>query len=87
VVIVLPYFFAGPLAVLPPGAADWLLRVTPAAAFAIQQPYPAYPQVASQYTPGTGYYPLAPLAGLAVLCGWTALVLGLAAYRLRRRDA
>jgi ABC-type transport system involved in multi-copper enzyme maturation permease subunit len=87
VVIVLPYFFAGPLAVLPPGAADWLLRVTPAAAFAIQQPYPAYPQVTSQYTPENGYYPLAPWAGLAVLCGWTALVLGLAAYRLRRRDA
>jgi ABC-type transport system involved in multi-copper enzyme maturation permease subunit len=87
VVIVLPYFFAGPLAVLPAGAADWVLRVTPAAAFAIQQPYPAYPQVAAQYTPENGYYPLAPWAGFAVLCGWTALVLGLAAYRLQRRDA
>jgi ABC-type transport system involved in multi-copper enzyme maturation permease subunit len=87
VVIVLPYFFASPLAVLPVGAADWLLRVTPAAAFAIQQPYPAYPQVAMQYTPGNGYYPLAPLAGFAVLGGWTALALGLAAYRLRRADA
>ncbi|MGH3186094.1 MAG: ABC transporter permease subunit [Streptosporangiaceae bacterium] len=87
VVIVLPYFFASPLAVLPVGAADWLLRVTPAAAFAIQQPYPAYPQVAMQYTPQNGYYPLAPWTGLAVLCGWTALALGLAAYRLRRADA
>ncbi len=87
VVIVLPYFFASPLAVLPVGAADWLLRVTPAAAFAIQQPYPAYPQVAMQYTPRNGYYPLAPWAGLAVLGGWTALALGLASYRLRRRDA
>jgi len=87
VVIVLPYFFASPLAVLPAGAADWLLRVTPAAAFAVQQPYPAYPQVAMQYTPQNGYYPLAPWAGFAVLCGWTALALGLAAYRLRRADA
>jgi ABC-type transport system involved in multi-copper enzyme maturation permease subunit len=87
VVVVLPYFFASPLAVLPAGAADWLLRVTPAAAFAIQQPYPAYPQVAMQYTPQNGYYPLAPWAGFAVLCGWTALALGLAAYRLRRADA
>jgi ABC-type transport system involved in multi-copper enzyme maturation permease subunit len=86
-VIVLPYFFAVPLALLPAGAADWLLRVTPAAAFAIQQPYPAYPQVISAYTPGNGYYPLAPWAGFAVLCAWTALTLGLAMYLLRRRDA
>ncbi len=51
------------------------------AAFAVQQPYPAYPQVAMQYTPQNGYYPLAPWAGFAVLCGWTALTLG------RRRPA
>jgi ABC-type transport system involved in multi-copper enzyme maturation permease subunit len=86
-VIVLPYFFAVPLAVLPTGAADWLLRLTPAAGFAIQQPYPAYPQVTGSYTPGNGYYPLAPWAGFAVLCAWTFLALGLAAYLLRRRDA
>jgi ABC-type transport system involved in multi-copper enzyme maturation permease subunit len=86
-VIVLPYFFADPLALLPAGAADWLLRVTPAAGFAIQQPYPAYPQVTFSYTPGNGYYPLAPWAGFAVLCAWTALALGLAMYRLRQRDA
>ena len=35
--IVLPYFLAIALPVLPAGAADWLLRITPAAAFAIQQ--------------------------------------------------
>jgi ABC-type transport system involved in multi-copper enzyme maturation permease subunit len=86
-VIVLPYFFAVPLAVLPAGAADWLLRVTPAAGFAIQQPYPAYQQVTFNYTPGNGYYPLSPWAGFAVLCTWTALALGLAVYLLRRRDA
>ena len=86
-VIVLPYFFAIPLAVLPAGAADWLLRITPAAGFAIQQPYPAYPQVTFGYTPGKGYYPLAWWAGFAVLCAWTALALGVAAYLLRRRDA
>jgi ABC-type transport system involved in multi-copper enzyme maturation permease subunit len=86
-VVVLPYFFAAPLALLPAPAADWLLRITPAAGFAIQQPYPAYPQVASGYTPQNGYYPLAPWAGFAVLCAWTALVLGLAMYLLRRRDA
>jgi ABC-type transport system involved in multi-copper enzyme maturation permease subunit len=85
--MVLPYFFAGPLAVLPARAADWLLRVTPAAGFAIQQAYPRYPQVAASYTPGSGYYPLAPWAGFAVLCAWTALALGAASYLLRRRDA
>jgi ABC-type transport system involved in multi-copper enzyme maturation permease subunit len=86
-VIVLPYFFADPLALLPAGAADWLLRVTPAAGFAIQQPYPAYPQVTFSYTPGNGYYPLAPWAGFAVLCAWAAAAFVLAVVVLRRRDA
>jgi ABC-type transport system involved in multi-copper enzyme maturation permease subunit len=85
--IVLPYFFAGPLALMPVGVADWLLRLTPAAGFAIKQPYPVYPQVTASYTPQDGYYPLAPWAGFAVLCAWVALALGLATYLLRRRDA
>jgi hypothetical protein len=85
--IVLPYFFAGPLAVLPAGAADWLLRVTPAAGFAIQQGYPRYPQLDAGYTPANGYFPLAPWAGFAVLALWAALALALAGYVLHRRDA
>jgi len=85
--IVLPYFFAIALAVLPAGAADWLLRITPAAAFAIQQSIPRYPQVSASYTPANGYYPLPPWAGFAVLCGYAALALGLAAIQLQRRDA
>jgi hypothetical protein len=84
-VTVLPYLLA--VTVLPAGAAQWLLRVTPAAAFALQQSTPAYHHVADVYTPAAGYFPLAPWAGFAVLCAWTAAVLGLAAYRLRRRDA
>jgi hypothetical protein len=76
--IVLPYFFASPLAILPPAAGDWLLRITPAAAFAIQQAYPRYPQVLAAYTPQNGYYPLAPWLGLAVLAAWTAVALVLA---------
>jgi ABC-type transport system involved in multi-copper enzyme maturation permease subunit len=87
VVIVLPYFFAGPLAVLPAGAAEWLLRVTPAAGFAIQQGYPRYPQLDTSYTPGNGYFPLAPWAGFAVLCLWAAVALGVGGYLLNRRDA
>ena len=86
-VIVVPYFFAGPLALLPAGAGDWLLRVTPAAGFAVEQAIARYPQVANAYTLRYGYYPLAPWAGFAVLCAWTALALGAAAVLLRRRDS
>ena len=84
---VVTYFFSVPLAVLPAGAADWLLRVTPAAGFAIKQYVPAYPQVNNVYTPQHGYFPLAPWAGMGVLCLWAALALWLAAVLLRRRDA
>ena len=86
VVIVLPYIL-GTTGLLPVGAEQWLLRFTPAAAFAIQQSAPAYPQVTASYTPTTGYFPLAPWAGLAVLCGYAVLALALAFYLLRRRDA
>jgi ABC-type transport system involved in multi-copper enzyme maturation permease subunit len=86
VAIVLPYIL-GIASVLPVGATDWLLRITPAAAFAVQQAMPQYPQVTALYSPGTGYFPLAPWAGLAVLCGYAVLVLGLALVLLRRRDA
>ncbi|MGN6680951.1 MAG: ABC transporter permease subunit [Streptosporangiaceae bacterium] len=85
--IVLPYLLAGLSGVMPVGVEEWLVRVTPAAAFAIQQVAPAYPQVDSTYTPANGYFPLPPGAGFAVLCAWTALALALAAYVLRRRDA
>ncbi len=84
--VVLPYFLAVTSAV-PTGAAQWLLRLTPAAAFAIQQGHQPYPQMSGAYTPSNGYFPLAPWAGLAVLCGYTALALGVAILRLRRRDA
>ncbi|MEU6277086.1 hypothetical protein ABZ871_32500 [Streptomyces populi] len=83
--IVLPFLLATS-GVLPPGVSEWLLRVTPAAGFAIQQTLPQYAQVLSVYEPSTGYYPLAPWAGLAVLSGYAALALGLAVVRLRGRD-
>jgi ABC-type transport system involved in multi-copper enzyme maturation permease subunit len=86
VVIVVPYLLAVPH-VLPADAARWLLRITPAAGFAIQQSIAQYPQVSSAYTPSDGYYPLAPWAGFAVPCGYAALTLGLAIFLLRRRDA
>jgi ABC-type transport system involved in multi-copper enzyme maturation permease subunit len=86
VTIVLPYFLAVTAAV-PLGAADWLLRITPAAGFAVQQPYPQYRQVTAIYSAFSGYFPLAPWAGLLVLCGWAAVALAWAACLLRRRDA
>jgi ABC-type transport system involved in multi-copper enzyme maturation permease subunit len=85
--LVVPFFFTGPMAVLRGTAADWPLRVTPAAAFAVQQVLPAYPQVSNTYTAQYGYYPLPPWAGLAVLCAWAAAALGLAGFLLCRRDA
>jgi len=85
--VILPYLLTAAIAVLPAGAADWVLRVTPAAGFAIQQIIPAYPQVAAGFTPSSGYFPLAPWAGFAVTCAWAALALAVAAYLLRRRDA
>jgi ABC-2 family transporter protein len=85
--ITLPYLIAVAFPVLPTAAADWVLRVTPAAGFAIQQAIPRYPQVAGQYAPFGGYYPLAPYAGFAVLCGYALLALALAAVLLGRRDA
>ena len=84
--IVLPYILAT-ASVLPVGPSQWLLRLTPAAAFAIQQSVPQYPQVSDVCTPSQGCYPLAPWTGFAVLCGYAALALGLAVFLLRRRDA
>lgn len=86
VAIVLPYILAV-ASVLPSSAAQWLTRLTPAAAFAVQQSLAQYPQVTASYTPANGYFPLAPWAGFGVLCAYAALALGLAFLRLRRRDA
>jgi hypothetical protein len=86
VTIVIPFVLSAPPGI-PAGVTDWLLRITPAAAFALQQPAPQYYQVQASYTPPSGFFPLAPWAGFAVLCGWTALALAGAVYLLRRRDA
>ena len=85
--IILPYLLTAAFPVLPTGAADWLLRVTPAAGFAIKQVIPQYPQVTANYVPSAGYFPLTPWAGFAVLCVYAAVALALAAFLLRRRDA
>ena len=68
VVIVLPYIL-GISGVLPASAAEWVLRVTPAAGFAVEQSVPQYQQVIGNYGP-PDYFPLAPWSGFAVLCAW-----------------
>ncbi|UBU08429.1 DUF1349 domain-containing protein [Nonomuraea gerenzanensis] len=83
-VTVLPYVVAA-LPLLPDDVSRWLLRLTPAAAFAVQQTVREYPQVIAHYAPSGGYFPLPWWAGLAVFCGYTAAALGLAVLRPRAR--
>ncbi len=85
--IAAPYILVAQIPFIPASVTDWLTRVTPAAAFAVQQTLVPYPQVTSIYTPYNGYYPLVPWAGLAVLAGYALLALAVAAVLLRRRDA
>jgi ABC-type transport system involved in multi-copper enzyme maturation permease subunit len=86
VLVVLPQILSY---VLPLTAGHWLLRLTPAAAFAIQQGTSpdAYPQVAHACLPEGGCYPLSPWSGLGVLGVYAAVALALAVWRLNRRDA
>ncbi len=73
--------------ILSQGPGDWVLRLTPAAAFGLQQGTPHYSQVTSVCQPINGCFPLAPWEGFAVLCVWAAAALGIAVFLLRRRDA
>jgi hypothetical protein len=75
--IALPYA-AATLPLLPDDVSRWLLRLAPAAGFAVEQTMVEYPQVTAHYAPSAGYFPLPWWAGLAVLCGYT-LVLGMLA--------
>ena len=69
------------------GASEWLLRLTPAAGLSMLKALPHYGQVSYPYTLANGYYPLTPLAGFVVLCGYTLLALATATVLLHRRDA
>ena len=86
VLIILPYVLAFGSA-LPAGASQWLMRITPAAAFAVEQTLPQYHQVAYLYTPAEGFYPLSPGVGLAVLGAYALVALLVANRLLHTRDA
>ena len=73
--------------ILPQGPADWVLRLTPAAAFGLQEGTPQYSQVMHTCEPYNGCFPLSPWNGFIVACIWAAAALALAIYVLRRRDA
>ena len=73
--------------VLPADVGAWLLRLTPAAAFAIQQSVAAYPQLSRPQTVADGYFPLPPWAGLTVLALWALAAVAAATWRLRRSAA
>jgi ABC-type transport system involved in multi-copper enzyme maturation permease subunit len=85
VAVALPFYMLVPA--LPDDAARWLMRITPAAGFTVQQVLPEYPQVSSLYAPASGYYPLPAWAGFGVLCAYGAVALGMAVLLLRRCDA
>ena len=87
VVVVVPYFLAVASPGMPTTIANWLMRVFPTAALAVQQTIPVYPQVPDAYQPFNGFYPLTALAGFAVLIAWAGGALWLAARQLTREDA
>src|SRR6266516_3507700 len=66
---------------------NWLMQLTPTAAFAIQATLPRSNLVTGAYTPPNGYFPISPWAGLAVLAAYTAVAMGAATWLIRRRDA
>jgi hypothetical protein len=79
-------YLLGVIPFLPQDVSEWLLRLSPAAGFAVLQTAHEYPQVTAHYAPYAGYYPLPWWAGFAVLCGYAVLALWLAARRLPRGE-
>jgi hypothetical protein len=75
--IAVPYA-VGVLPVFPDAVAEWLLRLTPAAGFAVKQTVAEYPQVLGHYVPSGGYFPLPWWAGLLVLLAYTAVAIAMA---------
>ncbi|MFC8131516.1 DUF1349 domain-containing protein [Streptomyces sp. NPDC057302] len=84
VVIVLPLIL---VSMLPIGLSQWLQRLTPVAGFAIQETTPRYDQVASLCLPEDGCYPQGAWTGLATLAAYAVVVLGIAVWRIRKKDA
>ena len=76
--VALPFAVAT-LPLLPDTVSQWLLRLTPAAGFAVQQTLVEYPQASAHYAPSAGYFPLPGWAGLAVLSAYATMAVWVAA--------
>ncbi|GIG87924.1 DUF1349 domain-containing protein [Plantactinospora endophytica] len=83
--VALPYAVTS-VPLLPDPVSEWLLRLTPAAGFAVKQTVVEYPQVIAHYAPSAGYFPLPWWAGLAVLCAYTVIVVRMALGRRQAAD-
>ncbi|GAA1319913.1 hypothetical protein GCM10009635_07090 [Actinocatenispora thailandica] len=83
VTLLLPYA-VGRVPLLPDAVADWLLRLSPAAGFAVLSSNTRFDQVTAHFAPSAGYLPLPWWGGLAVVCGYAAIACWLA---LRPRTA
>ncbi|MEU4555211.1 ABC-2 family transporter [Micromonospora violae] len=84
VLIVLPQLLASGL---PPAAGQWLMRLTPAAGFTIQQTIPTYEHVPRICAPENGCVYDQPWAGFGVICAYAVVTMAVALWLLRRRDA
>ncbi|MGH3239907.1 MAG: hypothetical protein ACRDNL_05970, partial [Spirillospora sp.] len=80
--VALPYAVAA-FPLLPDAVSDWLLRLTPAGGFAVQQTMVEYPQVTAHYAPSAGYFPLPWWGGLVLLGAYTAVAVRLSLGRRR----
>lgn len=67
--------------VFPVAAARWLMRLTPAGGLAMQRAKPPTDTLVEPWSM------IGPGAGLAVMCAYAVLTLGLGAWLMRRRDA
>jgi hypothetical protein len=83
--IAVPYAVTA-LPLLSDAGSEWLLRLTPAAGFAIKQTMVEYPQVTAHYAPSAGYFPLPGWAGVALLCAYTVIVVRMAVGRKPAAD-
>ena len=72
---------------LPRSAALWLMRLSPAAAFSVQEVPPRYQQVSRVCLPEDGCAYGSPWAGIGVIAVYAAVTMGIALWLLRRRDA
>ncbi|MBC9713054.1 ABC transporter permease subunit [Streptomyces sp. TRM66268-LWL] len=81
--------FVAPLVLvttLPIGFAQFLQQFTPLAGFAVQETLTRYDHVATLCLPEEGCYPQGPWIGIGTLLLYAVAVLGLAVWRVRRRD-